>query len=274
MKFKNLYFSIALFSLFLSACNSNKEGNEGTKSEPLNLSIFVDLSDRIQKVSKTDGILQADKDQEIINGIINSFISKQQKEGFQKSEDSFQIVYYPSPEGTHSLVDSLALDLYKINGPKKKPLIQFRDNHNVYLKQLYDSALIARQYFGSDIWGFFAKDKVSDLYKTGYRNVLVILSDGYIFEVNNKIKDGNNYSYILPQTLAVKGSGLIPCTITQTDFEIYFIECKANPQTDYPKMKKILEKWFSDMGIKEENVDIRDTDIPANTLRHLNNKIF
>lgn len=54
--------------------------------------------------------------------------------------------------------------------------------------------------------------------------------------------------------------------------EVYFMECNANPLTDYPKMKGILEKWFNEMGIN--SLDIQATDLPAITLKHLNNRIF
>lgn len=267
---------ISFIGVLLTACGGdNGSGdNDGRKTDtpaPLNLSVFVDLSDRITKIK--DEMTQAEKDEQIINGLADEFIKKQKREGFQKSNDVFQIVFYPAPAGSQNLADELSLALKHIKGPtKKKALLDFQANHSAYIKQLYDNALQSQDYFGSDIWGFFAKDKVGDLYRNGYRNVLVILSDGYVFDKNNKIKEGNNYSYILPQTLSTDGTGLIPCKISNSDLEIYFIECNANPQTDYPKMKSILDKWFKDMGITV--VDIQDTDIPANTLKHLKNRIF
>lgn len=271
----------ALFSLtsFLSSCGTKDSGRdsngnsenavENEDKRPLNLSIFVDLSDRIQK--NKDEMDQADKDTAIINGLASSFFDKQQGT-FSKSEDSFQVVFYPAPKGSQNLAENLAIDLSSIVGPKKKPLLEFNNHHSENIKQLYDSALNAPNFFGSDIWGYFNKDKVKDLYKKGCRNVLIILSDGYVYDENNKIHDGKNYSYILRETLAVPGSGLIPCKISNPDFEVYFMECNPNPATDFDKMKNVLESWFKDMGIK--SIDIQDTDIPANTLKHLRNAIF
>lgn len=249
---------------------SEKGSSQVVENKPLNLAVFVDLSDRIEK--EKDNMTQSDKDQMIVNGLAEEFVSKQKRDGFQKSEDCFQVVFYPAPEGAQSVADSLSLNLKDLDGPKKRPLLKFQKSHADNIKRLYAGALEAHDYFGSDIWGYFAKDKVKDLCKDGYRNVLVILSDGYIFDQNNKVKEGKNYSYILPQTLAVKDSGLIPCKISNTDLEIYFMECNANPQTDYPKMKNIIECWFKDMGV--EIVDVQDTDIPAVTLKHLNKSIF
>ena len=45
--------------------------------------------------------------------------------------------------------------------------------------------------------------------KPDARNIMVILTDGYLFHENNKIKKDNAYSYILPQTLDNPQSSLI-----------------------------------------------------------------
>ncbi|MBD5175961.1 MAG: hypothetical protein HDS25_02270 [Bacteroides sp.] len=267
--------------ILVSCLNSGKDSeqasqnatnsSEKSSSQPLNLTVFVDLSDRIEK--EKDNLKQFDKDQTILNALIESFIDKQQKEGFQKSQDSFQLIFYPAPAGAQKYADKLCLDLSEIKGPKKKELLNFKSSHEQNIKELYENALKTKEYFGSDIWGFFFKDKVRDYYKDGYRNVIVFLSDGYIFDANNKIKqNGNEYSYLLPQTLAVKDSNLIPCKISNSNFELLFIECNPNPQTDFIKMKSVLETWFQEMGIP--SIDIQDTDLPANTIKHLNNSIF
>lgn len=243
---------------------------DSAQTKPLNLSVFVDLSDRISK--QTDKMDQSEKDQIIINNLAESFIQKQSTEGFQKSGDSFQVVFYPAPTGSQTLAENLAINLKNIKGPKKKALLSFKNSYKDNLSALYKNALDEQDFFGSDIWGYFAKDKVSDLYRDDARNVIVILSDGYIYDEHNKLQEGKNYSYILARTLAEKDSGLIPCEISTPDVEIYFVECNANPQTDYPKMKNILEKWFKDMGVK--SVDIQATDIPTNVSKHLNKSIF
>ncbi|MBD5217132.1 MAG: hypothetical protein HDS73_01380 [Bacteroidales bacterium] len=239
--------------------------------KPLNLAVFIDLSDRIKK--DKDKMSQSDKDQLIINELADKFIDRQIKRGFGKSTDNFEVLFYPAPDGAQSLSESLNIDLasQKKTQEKKRALKNFKDNHSENLGKLYENALQAEEYFGSDIWGFFNKGKINDLYRDGYRNVLVILSDGYIFDVNNKVKTADGYSYLLPQTLAVDGK-LIPCKIENPDIEIYFMECNANPQTDYPKMKETLENWFKEMGVKI--VDVQDTDLPANVSKHLSKRIF
>ncbi|MDE6271814.1 MAG: hypothetical protein K2M31_02265 [Muribaculaceae bacterium] len=271
--------SVILLTVIFQGCGksagSQREDKENDRveeanSQPLNLTIFVDLSDRIEK--EKDKMIQAEKDRLIINALANGFIEKQIKEGFQKSKDCFQVIFYPAPLESQTLADNLNLDLGSIVGPKKKDLNDFKSNYEVNVKSLYDKALNEKDYFGSDIWGYFNKDKVKDFYKDGYRNVLVILSDGYIYDANNKLNNGLQYSYILPQTLAVKDSELIPCEISNPNFELFFMECNPNPQTDFPKMKSVLNNWFTHMGINK--IDIQDTDLPANTIKHLEKDIF
>lgn len=269
---------VGILSLIIVSCN-NKDGKvesgdnkaDSNEVKPLNLSVFIDLSDRIEKES--DSMLQSEKDQAIIKALAEQFYKKQEREVFSNSTDAFQIVFYPSPPGGDSLSANLSLDLGNLKKPneKSKALLDFKEKHAGDIKSLYSKALKTKEYFGSDIWGFFSKDKVSDYLKEGYRNVLIILSDGYVFDVHDKLKEGKNYSYILPQTLNV-GGGLIPCKISNPDMEVYFLECNANPQTDFPKMKNVLEQWFQDMGVTV--IDVQDTDIPTNTIRHLNNRVF
>ncbi|MDE6460971.1 MAG: hypothetical protein K2K52_09130, partial [Paramuribaculum sp.] len=242
-----------------------------SKEDPLNLSVFVDLSDRITK--EKDHMKQDDKDKIILKELAKKFFNKNEKK-FNQSEDAFQIVFYPAPDGAQMLAGNLYLDLSRLNSTpeKRSALLNFQERLSVGVDSLYASALKAGEFLGSDIWGYFSIDKVKDLYKKGSRNVLIIITDGYIFDANNKIKDGKNYSYILPQTLSIPGSGLIPCKITHPDLEVYVIECNANPKTDFPKMQSVLEKWFKEMGI--EKIDIQESDIPDNTLRHLDREIF
>ena len=241
------------------------------KDGPLNLSVFVDLSDRITK--EKDHMKQDDKDKIILKELAKKFYNKNAKK-FSQSEDAFQIVFYPAPDGAQTFAKDLYLDLSHLNSipEKRNALLNFQESLSVGVDSLYASALRAGEFWGSDIWGYFSKDKVKDLHKNGCRNVLIIITDGYIFDDNNKIKDGKNYSYILPQTLSISGSGLIPCKITHPDFEVYVIECNANPKTDFTKMKSILDKWFKEMGIEE--IDIQESDIPTNTLRHLDREIY
>ena len=282
---KNLFSLLAIIIVCscMSSCNKSSNNTQNkddstvennlesiSKNTPLNLSIFVDLSDRIMKAQSN--MMQEEKDKIILKELANKFIDKNTTK-FTSSKDIFQIVFYPAPNGAQDFSKNLSLYLNQLKPQEKKEaLLNFQENLSNGVDSLYSNAVKANAFFGSDIWGYFSKDKVKDLYNDGFRNVLVVITDGYIYDANNKVKDGNNYSYILPSTLSIPNSGLIPCKISNPNLEIYVIECNANPQTDFPKMKTILEKWFKDMGI--EKMDIQDSDIPANVIKHLDKEIF
>ncbi len=56
-------------------------------------------------------------------------------------------------------------------------------------------------YPGSDIWRFF-KDNVQDYsIDNCHRNILVILTDGYMFYENTQMTEGNRTSYLTPNSL-------------------------------------------------------------------------
>lgn len=120
-----------------------------------------------------------------------------------------------------------------------------------------------QNWVGSDIWGFFENQAKKQCVKSGYRNVLVILSDGFIFHAENKQKEGNNYTYITKHTLKVPNSGLIPCAEKNLeDLDVLFLEVDASV-SETKAIKDILSRWFDEMGIKRYQVE--RTDLPSNT---------
>ena len=166
-----------------------------------------------------------------------------------------------------SAVDTLDIDFGIIprGAPKKEQAINLPTQVDKALTQIYETTLENKNWIGSDIWGFF-EDKAKDLcIKSGYRNVLIILSDGYIFYENNKQKKGSNYSYITSQTLNTHNSGLIPCSHSDFDtLEVLFLEINA-PVKHSARIETVIGEWFKNMNIKKYK--IVKTDIPANTTK-------
>ncbi len=249
-----------------SGCSTQSSNNGNDKKEivPWNVSIFLDLSDRI--IKQENGMKQDEKDTIIVNKVIDVFVCKVVKDKITKSNDRIKVFFYPSPQdkSINNLSRQMEVDFSKIkSADKRKKLKDLKSDFSNCLSQIYTQTMDEKNWVGSDIWGFFDKGKVSDFcIKEGYRNILIILSDGYIFHANNKIKQGSQYSYILPQTISAGGE-LIPCDSLRGDLEILFLEINANPSTDYKAIKTCLSKWFDNMNIKK--YEIKDTDIPQNT---------
>lgn len=244
--------------------NAHADATVEAGDKPLNLSVYIDLSDRL--IKQPGAVPQMENDTAIINCIFELFLDRCKK-NILKNEDHFQVFFYPVP--THSNINliakSLNLDLGKAGATmKKKAVKEFQNTYKENLETIYTSTMNSKKWVGSDIWGFFSNKKVDQLcIKDGYRNVLVILTDGYLFYEPNKIKQGNQYSYILPQTLNNPKSSLIVKRGGLEGLEVLMLEISPKSPTERERMTQILSDWFSQMGVQKFVVN--EADVSANT---------
>lgn len=102
-----------------------------------------------------------------------------------------QIFFNPEPSDPE--INELAKQL-KVSFGKNtsKENIKLVDGKYTTLPaKIYQSAIQDKKYVGSDIWGFF-KNKVKDYcIKNKHRNVLFILTDGYMFHKDSKFSEAN-----------------------------------------------------------------------------------
>ena len=243
-----------------------------SSDKPLNISVYLDLSDRLTREMTPS---QMERDTAIINHLIDKFIENVVDQKIIPSKDNFQIFFYPAPENTAiaAIAKNLSVDFEKLKPKEKKTkLMEMKDNINNGLSLIYNEAIEAGNWVGSDIWGFFSNKKVDDYcIRKGYRNIIVILTDGYIFHAKNKMKNGTEYSYILPQTIEIPNSSLIVQRAGLEDLDVLVLE--VNPYD--PKHRTLIEEklktWFTAMGVAKENFVLTDTDIPVNTEHVIDN---
>lgn len=237
------------------------------KPQPLNLSIYLDLSDRIKPDdSNLNALSQRDKDITIVEYLANYMKDRAVKQKILPCKDKIKVFFYPTPDDSKIalLSDKLEVDLSTTPpAEKKKVLATFVDEFHEALEQIYDSTIKTSKWLGSDIWGFFNKPVDNYCIKDGYRNVLVILTDGYIYHAQNKIQDGDAFSYVLPQTLRNPNSSLIPHRTGLEDLEVLMLELNPNPPTDQDKMEQVINDWLQKMGVQKYYVG--ETDLPSNT---------
>ncbi|MDE5968757.1 MAG: hypothetical protein K2G64_06600 [Muribaculaceae bacterium] len=155
---------------------------------------------------------------------------------------------------------------------KKRELMDMKSRFQTNIYQIYSDAISEKKWIGSDIWGFFSNKEVDKLcVRKGYRNILVILTDGYLFHSGNKVKEGDAYSYILPQTLQNPNASLIVRRDGLTDLEVLMIE--VNPYT--PRERDVListiEKWLNEMEVRKFVVS--ETALPVTTEIYIDNFI-
>ena len=119
-----------------------------------------------------------------------------------------------------------------------------------------------------------------------YRNILVVITDGYIYHEDTKFKEGNRMSYILPQTAKSLGLtksdwkekidkmdfGLIAPRKDLDNLEVLMLEINPSKNASpYEEdiLNEVLSKWLSEMGIKK--FEIYKTDIPQTTKKRIEN---
>jgi hypothetical protein len=270
--------SLFLLGALILACSScgddNKKGADTPQDEsvnpkpnqPINLTVFIDLSDRIIKTR--DGLRQAEKDTALLNTIAQYVADKAQSKNIRYAKDRMKIVFYPAPldSAINKRAQALEVDFGRYT---KKDLVaklqranDLARDFNKDLQVIYNDAINQHNFTGSDIWGFF-NSKVNDYcVKDGYRNVLVILTDGYIYDLNHKVEENGKANFITKRTLA-DGINLMPTGQEVDNLEVLVLEVNANPVSDFAKIKSTISEWFDSMGIK--TFKITETDLPSNT---------
>lgn len=262
---KNLLIIISVLGIIASAsCSSgNKEKVGKEPLKPLNISIYLDLSDRLLRNDITPD--QTYRDTAIVNYLVDFFKEQTLGPTILKSENKIKVFFYPTPENNQicKLASDLSVDIGEKKGvDKRKAIEDMKTSFQNNLKKIYEETLNEKRWIGCDIWDFFSNKKVDDLcIKKGARNIVIILTDGYIFAEYNKIKEGNAYSYILPQTLEIVGSSLIDRRkgeLKGKGLEVLMLEVNPYQPSHRDKMVKTIEDWFSKMGV--EKIKIAETD--------------
>ena len=263
---------IALYLMFSRPSDSTDSETGTCMSEvekapailPLNLSVYLDLSDRI-KPDGTEALSQQDKDIAIVDYLANYIKERAVDQKILPCKDRIKVFFYPEPTDAKValLSEKLELDLGTTEmKEKKRKLISFTDEFKNSMEQIYTSTIQTSSWLGSDIWGFFNKPIDNYCIKEGYRNVLVVLTDGYIYHASNRHDDGNCRTYLLPKTLRTTDC-LIVSRKGLENLEVLMLELNPNPPKDQAKMEQLITDWLKAMGVQKCYVG--ETDLPSNT---------
>jgi len=265
--------------------------------QQLNINILWDLSDRIDPRINPASPQHYERDIEIIKNITSFFKKDMEKRGAYKAKGRVKVFFTPTPEdeSINAIAANLSCDLssYTGDGANRKKKEVYDSIETRFVKnanKIYQIALSnnkgKKQWDGSDIWRFFkndVKDYCIDA-SGNYRNILVILTDGYLFHKDSKDKQGNRTAYILPEILKplrnnsnwqdvfMKGNyGLISTRKDLQDLEVLVLEItpsKGN-KNDEDIIKAYLGKWFEEMGITRSNYVCQNTDLPEYTRKKI-----
>lgn len=276
MKIKFLLLA-SVMTLSLSFKNGQVSGAQ-VKPQNLNISFLLDLSDRISpKKYPSTTMPYYQRDVEYINSIKKAFINHIKQKKIMQLKDQMQVFFDPAPEDP--LVNKLSQQL-KVSFDKTTSKENIKSVDKIFSSiplQIYQSAIKDDKYVGSDIWRFF-KNKVKDYcIKDNQRNILVIITDGYMFHEDSKITDKNKTSFLTPALIKTKKlnssnyksvidqgkMGFIPATNGLQNLEVVVLG--INPAKGNPYEGEVINQywleWLRSMGVK--TINIKTADLPS-----------
>ncbi|KQT24540.1 hypothetical protein ASG22_11125 [Chryseobacterium sp. Leaf405] len=281
---KKLLYVLMILSLVSCCKDAPKDpGNEKDSviADPnnINVSILIDLSDRIDPSANPNPTMEYfQRDTEYIKAIEKGFLNHIKSKKIITYDDQMQVFFNPEP--LDPKMNEFTKEL-KVSFDKNTERNYFEAVDKKYSElplNIYQSAIHDGNYVGSDIWEFF-KNKVKDYcIKDDRRNILFILTDGYMYHDNTKFNEENKTSYLTSKlikannlttsnfknTIEKNKFGFVKANDNLSNLEV--IVLGINPEKGNPfeegVIKEYWENWFREMKIK--NYQIKSADLPSN----------
>lgn len=275
--------------IFISCGNEGSKENvkkisfvkeKTNKKENLNISILLDLSDRIDPKKYSNPSMEFYKrDLGYIESISKGFEKHLSSKPIRQDDDQIQVYFEPEPLNAeiNNLAKKLKLSFTKDN-TTKEAILKISSQYISASTEIYNLAIKNKKYIGSDIWGFF-KNKVNDYcIKPSHRNILFILTDGYMFHQDSKFKEGNKSSYLTPELvkslelntsnykdlIQKKGYSFVKANDNLDNLEVVVLG--INPAKGNPFEGDIINEywtnWFKEMKVKGAITKLAD--LPSN----------
>jgi hypothetical protein len=280
-------FLLGIFIVFFVSCNNQPRQNSSEDKteliqDQLNITILLDLSDRVDQPLQPS---QSERDIAIVSTIIEIFRNNMEEKGAFKSKDKIRLLFTPAPDDANinNIAKSLNIDLSKLDVKLKKE--QFDNMQSVFengLSDIYKLTLNSKNWIGSDIWRFFKYDANELCIEEDptYRNILVIITDGYIYHEQSLDRQNNRTAFVTSLFLQNEGFrnnnswkdkfesqdyGFINTGQTYENLDILVLELNPSKShiTDEDIMRAYLNKWFTEMNVN--NYEIFNSDLPINT---------
>lgn len=281
---KKIFYLIIASVFFIQCGKVEKKDSENTipidnSAKNLNVSVLIDLSDRIDPEKNPNPTMEYfQRDTEYIKAIEKGFLDHIKAKKVIQLNDQMQVFFNPEPSDPkmNELTKELKVSFDKNTTKENINLVE--NKYSSLPLHIYESAIKDKKYVGSDIWEFF-KNKVKDYcIKDDHRNVLFILTDGYIYHKDSKFSEGQKTSYLTPELVKSlklnssdfknkiqnKSLGFIKANDDLDNLEVIVLginPAKGNP-FEADVIKEYWENWFKEMKIK--NYQIKSADLPSN----------
>jgi hypothetical protein len=267
-----------VITLLLASCKCSSDNNPSSNikannltNKQLNISILLDLSDRI---SPEINPLAKKYDIENIKTITEIFKSNMADLGAYKAKGKIQVFLKPTPidANINATISNLMIDCSKMDNKGRKYVYDnLTELYITNLEGIYQLTITTSGWLGSDIWRFF-NDEVKDLCiesDINYRNILIVLTDGYLYHPDSQDKyESNRYSFLTKniqqyrrqdwkQMIEKDDFGIKTERTDLNDLEVLVLELKAppsSPKLDEDILAFLWKKWFSEMNITHYEV--------------------
>lgn len=234
--------------------------------QPWNVTVYLDLSDRIIREMVPS---QTEYDSIAINAVFSQFLNHLIKgKKIAIAKDCFRIIVEPTPQlpKINEMVGSLNIDLSAALPPEKKKILnKTREVFPSTISQIYDKTLDEKNWVGCDIWGFFSDKRMVDklCIRPGYRNIIVVITDGYLFDTNHKKKEGNAYSYVTHEVLKANPKMSLICQRNGLqDLEVLMLCVNPFNKNEGELLTHILDNWFNAMEVGKVEIYTNGTNTP------------
>ncbi len=303
------YVKIDLFPLFIvsvlifSGCGGNDSSNVGgdieqegqpsenfesvpklssSKRPNLNISILLDLSDRIDSVKYSNPAMEYyRRDLGYVESIARAFTNHCLNKKVVTMDDRLQVFVEPTPASSeiNQWLNELKIDVNRGN-VTKEILSAIVPTYQENLEKIYRSTIREHVYPGSDIWGFFDEKAVDYCVKPNHRNILFVLTDGYLYyKHNQRVSDDGKSNRLIPQDLDSKGllgnnwkeevdrqgyGFIVSNESGLEELEVFVIGLNGYKKSPYAEdvIKHFWTNWMDGMGVK--GYKLKSSDLPSN----------
>ncbi|MCL6218196.1 hypothetical protein [Zunongwangia pacifica] len=244
------------------------------------MSLLLDLSDRINPEKYPNPSMEYyQRDAAYIQTVADAFKANVQQKKIILIDDQIQLFFAPEPSNPeiNAISQDLKFSFNKAN-ISNESLNLFEQHYKNLPTKIYELAILDDHYVGSDTWKFM-NQKVKDYcIEENYRNILVILTDGYIYHKDNLREEGNQTTYLTPEFIRSKhltandwkrkyeenNYGFIPATNNLKNLEVLVLGINPDPKNDFEDdiIKRYWSDWLEAMGVA--NYKIYNADLPAN----------
>ena len=258
----------------------NQNVSKKSKSENLNISFLLDLSDRIDPTKYPNETMEFYmRDAAYIKSVSEALDTHLRRKKVRQMDDKMQVFFDPSPKNQN--INTISNDL-KYEVSRHTASLELLDGMKTTYAtkpiEIYKLAIEDDKYVGSDTWKFF-KNKVKDYcVDSTYRNILVVLTDGYIYHKDSKMTEGNKTTFLTPQTIrgfdlnqsdwkdrmTEDEYGFIPAATGLENLEVLVLGINPDPKNPYEGdvIKTYWSDWLDSMDVKRYS--IKNADLPSN----------